>query len=89
MKRYNVCQILDRGVYPVNWTSYRLRTETIYIDTETTRFELKRYPPQHQRYSKNACFCLSAVKNEYIVNQTLMKQGKVLVPTHLTIDSAP
>ena len=87
MKRYNVCQILDRGVFPVNWTSYRLRSETIYFDTDTTRFELKRYAPTHPRYSKNACFCLSAVKNEFVTNQTFMKQGKVLFTILFTIDS--
>ena len=71
----------------MNWTSYRLRSETIYFDTDSTRFELKRYSTNHQRYSKNACFCLSAVKNEFIVNQTLMKQGKVFITTLFAIDS--
>ena len=63
--KYNICQILDRGVFPHQWTSYRLRTQTLYFDSDDERYELKRYLPNHPKYQKGKNFCLSKIKPEY------------------------
>lgn len=69
---YNVCQILDKGVFPKQWTSYRLRAETIYFTTNASQFELKRYMPDHPKYRKGRNYCLSRVEENTTV--TIKKQ---------------
>ena len=65
--QYHICQVLDRSVFPKDWTSRRLLHETIYLEDSNNRYELKRYPSHHPQYKKNGNYCLSIVKPEYII----------------------
>lgn len=62
--KYNVCQVLDRGVFPEEWTSHRLLTETIYFADSSHQYELKRYPVTDSHYRRKGNYCLSLVQPE-------------------------
>ncbi|KAK8826885.1 hypothetical protein WA556_004472 [Blastocystis sp. ATCC 50177/Nand II] len=57
--KYNIFQVLDRGVYPQDWTSYRMRWQTLYFEDESDRYELKRYAPSDEHYIPHLNYCLS------------------------------
>ena len=85
MARYHVGQVLDRSVFPKDWTSRRLLRETIYLEDATNRFELKRYPSHHPQYKKNGNYCLSIVKPAYITTYADTYSMKIPLDTDSTV----
>ncbi|KAK8796287.1 histone deacetylation protein [Blastocystis sp. subtype 4] len=73
VNKYNVCQVLDRGVFPRDWTSHRLLQETIYFDDASDRYELKRYAQDDPHYRKNENYCLSLVRPNFIFDSSTMQ----------------
>lgn len=47
--KYTPASVSDRGLKPHEWTSARLHTDVLFLESHTERFELARIPPAHDR----------------------------------------
>ena len=57
-------------MFPHQWTSYRLRTQTLYFNSQNEKYELKRYLSNHIKYQKGKNYCLSKIKPELSSDHT-------------------
>ena len=64
-------------MYPREWTSYRLRWQTIYFEDESDRYELKRYSRKDPNYAPSSNYCLSVIKPSFIFDKRRMKRERV------------
>lgn len=74
-------------MFPEEWTSHRLLTETIYFADSSDQYELKRYPITDSHYRRNGNYCLSLVRPEGFGTNRLSDisiplRAQMVVPLH-------
>ena len=90
--KYALSLVTDRGLDPKLWTSYRLRSEVLFLESTTQRFELSRCPPADQGGGKR-----NSGPDKYILKlcnaplegRQLRELGVPLPPAHVQDVSGP
>ncbi|KIZ00520.1 hypothetical protein MNEG_7446 [Monoraphidium neglectum] len=76
--------IADQGLRSSQWTSARLRSQTLYLETSRERFELKYQPPQEQEERQQDLYQLARCKCALPL-ATMKKLGVPMPPAEVEV----
>ncbi|KAJ1627368.1 hypothetical protein T492DRAFT_595839 [Pavlovales sp. CCMP2436] len=91
MFKYSLALLADRGFEPVDWTSTRLRTEVIYLESDDKRYEISldsSSGPQRASHTARPydCYTFSEVLSPHALDAVATKKAGVpLPPQHLRV----